>query len=75
MAAPTKKTSKSRTRRRFASFVTKKRKKLAADMQLVTCSHCGAKKRNHYACMKCGHLGARHVLNTAKKDKVKKIEA
>jgi len=77
MAAPTKKTSKMRTKRRFASFVSKKRKKLAAGLRLVACSNCGASRRAHHACLACGFYRGRQVIDVAgkKQKKVTTIEA
>ncbi len=77
MAVPKKKTSKARTGRRFASYVTKRRNKLENGLHLIVCTQCGEKKKMHYACMKCGYYNGRMVIDMTVKAqrKVTKIEA
>lgn len=76
MAVPKKKSSKVRTRRRYATYVSRRRKLIAGRTHLVDCKNCGASKLSHHVCLKCGYYAGNKVLevNTASK-KIKKIEA
>lgn len=74
MAVPKKKTSKSRTRRRFASYVTRKRNQILGRTHMVSCE-CGSMKLAHHVCTVCGTYNGRSVLNVDKTKKVTKIEA
>lgn len=77
MAVPKKKVSKTRTRRRFASYVTRRRKLLSGGLHLTVCKQCGEKRRMHHACMKCGYYNGRKVLDMTLRAqrKITKIEA
>ncbi len=61
MAVPTKKTSKSRTRRRHAAWQRVAMKKLSQQTTLTTCNHCGAVKRSHHVCDACGYYRGTQV--------------
>lgn len=76
MAAPKKKLSKVRSRRRYGAYVQMRRKKLANALRLVTCSHCGEKRMSHNACKACGYYRDKQVLTIKNKaSKVTTIEA
>lgn len=74
MAVPKKKASKTRTRRRFASYVTRKRDQILGRTHLVACE-CGAMKLAHHVCATCGSYNGRKVIDVEKTKKVTKIEA
>ncbi len=57
MAVPKKRSSKSKSRSRHATW----RKNQAPS--LSECDHCGAAKRSHRVCMECGYYRGRRVLN------------
>jgi large subunit ribosomal protein L32 len=57
MAVPKKKMSRSRTRRRKASW------KVAAPAA-VKCEQCGRPKRPHRVCRECGTYAGREVIET-----------
>ena len=63
---PKKKTSKARSSRRYNKFVFETVKRLRNSVNLVDCPQCGAKKRNHYACPKCGYYKGRQVFKVDK---------
>lgn len=75
MAVPKKKASKVRTRRRFATYVTRKRKQILARTHLVACGNCSAMKLLHHVCTSCGFYNGRQVLDVSKAKKVTTIEA
>ncbi|PIV90539.1 50S ribosomal protein L32 [Candidatus Gracilibacteria bacterium CG17_big_fil_post_rev_8_21_14_2_50_48_13] len=75
MAVPKKKSSKARTHRRFASFVTRKRNQLEGRTHLMVCDSCGAAKLAHHVCAACGMYKGRQVITVTKTKKVTKIEA
>lgn len=74
MAVPKKKASKVRTRRRFASYVTRKREQILGRVHMMACE-CGAMKLAHHVCPACGTYKGRKVLDVSKAKKVTKIEA
>lgn len=75
MAVPKKKASKARTRRRFASYVTRKRNQILGRTHMTVCA-CGAMRLMHHVCAACGMYDGRQVLNVTKAEKkVTKIEA
>lgn len=71
---PKKKTSKARSKQRYAKFAFEAARKLINRVSLTTCDNCGAKKRNHYVCRECGTYRGRQVLNN-KEEKITKIKA
>ena len=76
MAVPKKKSSKVRTHRRYATYVTKRRKIIAGRTHLVDCKNCGASKLSHHVCLGCGYYGGNKILEIGSSKKaVKKIEA
>lgn len=76
MAAPKKKLSRVRSRRRYGAYVQMRRTKLANALRLVVCSHCGEKRMLHNACKACGFYRGKQVLTIKdKSSKVTKIEA
>ena len=75
MAVPKKKSSKTRTRRRWATYVTRMRKKILNRTNMVACSNCAEMKLAHVVCMSCGMYNDRKVLDVEKTKKVTKIEA
>lgn len=73
---PKKKTSESRTKKRYGAFKTKTLTKLTNVVNLVNCPDCGAKRLSHTACQECGKYRGRQVLDRQKKiDKITKIKA
>lgn len=55
MAVPRRKHSRARQAKRRAQWK-------AVALQLVDCSHCGARIRPHTICLNCGHYRGRQVL-------------
>jgi large subunit ribosomal protein L32 len=73
---PKKKTSKARSKRRYAAFQAHARKRLINTVHLTKCPDCGATKLLHTVCKECGKYKGRQVLNLEKKiDKITKIKA
>ena len=73
---PKKKTSKARTKRRYATYKTKTLKNLSGKVNLVPCSNCGAARPVHTVCAECGQYRGRQVLDKNKEvDKITKIKA
>ena len=73
---PKKKTSKSRTKRRYGSYQTKVLTMITEQVKLVTCKNCGSKRVSHTACTECGQYRGRQVIDKQKKiDKITKIKA
>ena len=68
---PKKKTSKARTKRRYASFQARTRKQLADLVHITKCPDCGAPKLLHHVCAECGKYKGRQVVDMEKK--IKKI--
>lgn len=64
---PKKQQAKSSSRSRHSKYAAEQRKRLENGVQLTTCSHCGEKRRVHYACGECGFYRGRQVLGTATK--------
>ncbi len=60
---PKKQQAKSQSRSRHSKYVAEQRKRLSQGVQLTECTHCGAKRRVHYACEACGYYRGRQVLN------------
>lgn len=75
MAVPKKKSSKVRTHRRFATYVTRMRNRIQGRTHLMVCDNCGAAKLAHHVCTACGFYKGRQVINVTKTKKVTKIEA
>ena len=63
MAVPKVKTSKSKTKSRFASAYK------ATSAGISECPHCHELKKNHYVCPKCGYYDGQEKVQTAKKEK------
>lgn len=75
-SVPKKKTSQSRSARRYGSFKTTTLKKLSGIVHLVDCPNCKAKKMQHMVCHQCGKYNGRQVIDKQKKiDKITKIKA
>lgn len=73
---PKKKTSKSRSKRRYGSYQTKVLTQITEQVKLVTCPNCGSKTVSHTACPDCGQYRGRQVIDKKKKiDKITKIKA
>ena len=73
---PKRKTSKKRTKSRYASFKSKSIKHLMDLVQLVDCEKCGEKRRAHHLCEACGTYKGRQVIKMKSgHDKVTKIQA
>ncbi len=73
---PKRKTSKSRTSRRYRKFAFEAVKKLKNRVNLTTCSECGAKRLTHHACPECGKYRGRQVIEKGSSDdQVTKIKA
>ncbi|PIQ79133.1 50S ribosomal protein L32 [Candidatus Peregrinibacteria bacterium CG11_big_fil_rev_8_21_14_0_20_41_10] len=68
MAVPKKKTSKTRTRRRYATYVKKQQTKLLNKVALATCSNCQEKHRIHHICNNCGHYNGQMIIDKTSKD-------
>jgi len=66
---PDKKTSKSRTKRRYKKWAYEKKKKLLKRAKLVPCPQCKEMKLSHTVCATCGAYGS--VKEVAKKEEVK----
>jgi large subunit ribosomal protein L32 len=61
MAVPTKKISKSRTRKRHSERQNIQLKKLMQKTTLTKCVQCGAVKRAHHVCSACGYYRGKQV--------------
>jgi len=73
---PKKKTPKSTSKQRYASFVQKTLKKLTNRVKLVKCPDCGATIPAHTACPDCGKYRGRQVIDKQKEiDKITTIKA
>ena len=73
---PKKKTSQSRSSRRYSKFQSLTQKKLGDLVKLVKCPDCGAQKLMHHVCPECGKYKGRQVLNFEKKiEKITKVKA
>ena len=73
---PKRKTSKTRTKKRYGAFKAKAVKRLMNLVSITTCEACGARRRTHHVCEACGVYRGRQVLNTkSADDKVTKIQA
>lgn len=76
MAVPKKKITKSVTRRRHKTWVRLNVKRIRSEIQLTTCSNCGADKQNHHACPKCGFYKGKPAVDKSKEiDKITTIKA
>ena len=75
-SVPKKKQSKTRSGRRYKTFVNETRIRLANAIQLVPCVQCGEMRRAHHVCTTCGKYKGRVVINKEKEiAKVTKIQA
>lgn len=73
---PKKKTTKSKSKKRYGSFKTKTLTKLTNAVHLTTCKDCGGKRLMHTVCPHCGKYKGRQVLDKSKKiDKITTIKA
>lgn len=73
---PKKKTSKARTKRRYAAFQTRARKSLTDRVHVTKCPDCGASKMLHHVCDECGKYNGKQVHDLQKKiDKITKVKA
>lgn len=73
---PKKKVSQSRTAKRYAAFVAKKRRKINGFVNVVACSTCGSPTLNQHACPQCGSYRGRKTIDVNKAaDKITKIKA
>jgi len=68
---PDKKTSKSRTKRRYAKWAYEKKKKLLERTKLVPCAQCKDPKLAHTVCATCGAYGS--VKDLSKKNATKNV--
>ena len=73
---PKKKTSKARSKRRYAAFQSSTQKKLTDRTNVTKCPDCGAAKLAHHVCPECGKHKGRQVLDLQKKiDKITTVKA
>ena len=73
---PKKKTSKARSKRRYAAFQYHAQKQLTNRVNLVKCTDCGAAKLVHHVCKECGKYKGRQVIDLQKKiDKITTVKA
>ncbi|MDP4008166.1 MAG: 50S ribosomal protein L32 [Candidatus Peregrinibacteria bacterium] len=73
---PKRKTSKTRTKKRYASFKTRNITRMLNAVQLTVCEKCGEKRRAHHLCEACGVYRGRQVLKVKSvDDKITKIQA
>lgn len=73
---PKKKTSESRSKKRYGAFKTTVLTKLSNRVKLVDCPSCGAKALAHTVCHQCGKYRGRQVIDKQKEiDKITKIKA
>lgn len=74
---PKQKQSKSRSSRRYKTFVGKAQKKLTNAANLMDCPKCGAPMKMHNVCKACGFYRGKDLMAKVKKAeaKVTKIKA
>jgi large subunit ribosomal protein L32 len=68
---PKKKTSRGRGNRRYKNFQNRARKRLDQAIQLVVCSNCSSKTRQHHVCPTCGFYRGEDILGKAPKAEAK----
>ncbi|MFA6305509.1 MAG: 50S ribosomal protein L32 [Candidatus Gracilibacteria bacterium] len=72
---PKKKTSVSRSKKRYGSFKTKTLQKLSGLTALVSCPNCKGRIPSHRVCPDCGMYRGRQVVDQKKKiDKITKVK-
>lgn len=73
---PKKKTSSSRSAKRYGSFKTKTLQKLSGLVALVPCTNCNTRIPSHTVCPDCGMYRGRQVIDKKKQiDKITKVKA
>jgi len=73
---PKKKTSKARSKRRYAAFQHRAQKQLTDRVHITKCADCGAAKLAHHVCQECGKHKGRQVIDLQKKiDKITTVKA
>lgn len=67
MAVPKKKMSKTRSGKRFNTWVKKEGVRISNAIKLVVCKSCGAKIKAHNICPECGYYKDKPVLKVKSK--------
>jgi ribosomal protein L32 len=75
MATPKKKHSKQRSRVRHTAWKQVQQKKLLNNINIVTCSSCGARIPERTACSECGMYKGIQILKKQTSDEVTVVKA
>ena len=75
MAVPKKKVSKSRSKRRVATWERLTLKKITEKYHVIECKNCGSSIVSHTICKHCGYYGWKQFLTIKTKSKETVLDA
>lgn len=67
MAVPKQKSTKTRTHRRFRTWVRKEGVRIENTLKLVKCTNCGEKIKAHNVCPSCGYYKGKQMVKSKSK--------